>query len=153
MTAAIPGRTHRRHHPHPRCYCGRPACWEQAASRRALQRTAAHLLDRAPTDKAVISGLAALAAQSDAAALTAFDTYGQGVADGLATLLTLYGPTVVVIGGSVADHFALYQETVTRSLNHLNGWIPGHHIVRTALDDYGGAIGARLATTALDETP
>jgi glucokinase len=140
--------------PTDRCYCGRPACWEQAVSRRTLQRTAARILNRPPTDKTVISELAGLAARHDAVALAAFDSYGQGIADGLGTLLTLYAPTMVVIGGSAASYFDLYRETIETSLKRLDGWIPKHQMVRTALDDYGGAIGAaRLATIALQKSP
>jgi glucokinase len=140
--------------PTSRCYCGRSACWEQAASRQTLQRAAARILNRPPTDKTVISELAARAARDDADALAAFDTYGQGIADGLGTLLTLYGPAVVVIGGSAAGYFDLYRKTIETSLNTLKGWIPVHKIVKTALDDYGGAIGgARLASIALREAP
>jgi glucokinase len=139
--------------PTNRCYCGRAACWEQAASRQTLQRTAARILNRPPSDKTVISELAALAARDDAVALSAFDSYGQGIADGLGTLLTLYAPTMVVIGGSGASYFDLYRETIETSLTRLDGWIPKHQMVRTALDDYGGAIGgARLATIALQKT-
>lgn len=136
------------------CYCGRPACWEQAASRRTLQRTAARMLHRAPIDKTVIGDLAGRAAHGDADALAAFESYGQGVADGLGTLLTLYGPHVVVIGGSAARYFDLYSGSIETSLAKLDGWIPQHRIVKTVLDDYGGAIGsARLSSIALLEAP
>ena len=136
--------------PTTRCYCGRPACWEQAASRRTLQRAAARILNRPPNDQSVISDLAARAQHDDPVARAAFSTYGETIADGLGTLITLYGPTIIVIGGSAAAHLDLFHQSIETSLNALNGWIPHHHIVRTALDDYGGAIGgARLATIAL----
>ncbi len=139
--------------PTTRCYCGRPACWEQAASRQALQRAAARILNRVPTDKTLIADLAARAHQDDDTARAAFDSYGQAIADGLGTLLTLYGATLVVIGGSAANHFHLYRRSLETSLQALDGWIPPHQIVKTALDDYGGAIGgARLATNALTST-
>ena len=132
------------------CYCGRSACWEQVASRRSLQRTAARIHDRDPTDSRVIDALADRAAQGDHAARTCFDDYGTGIAAGLATLLTLYGPDLVVIGGSAARHLPLYQNAISESLATLGTWIPKHEVVRTQLDDYGGAIGgARLALTAV----
>lgn len=132
------------------CYCGRPQCWEQAASRRNLQRTAAGILGRSTTDRTVIAELAARAEQGDATALAAYDDYGQGVANGLGTLLALYGPDTVVIGGSGAEHLDLYLSAITQALAALNGWIPEHRIVKTQLDDHGGAIGgARLAKSAL----
>lgn len=131
------------------CYCGRSACWEQAASRRNLQRVAADLLGRAPKDPTVLSELAARAKKDNRAATAAYDRYGEAVADGLGTLLALYGPETVVIGGSASQHFDLYSGAITKALATLNGWIPEHHIVRTELDDYGGAIGgASLAASA-----
>ena len=140
--------------PTARCYCGRLACWEQAASRQTLQHAAARVLNRPPNDQAVIAELAARAADGDAAALATFARYGHGVADGLATLLTLYGPTLVVLGGSAATHLDLYRESILASLSTLSGWIPRHTLHKTELDDYSGALGAaQLATTALHEAP
>lgn len=139
--------------PTPRCYCGRSACWEQVASRQSLQRTAARILDRPATSRAAIAALADRAARGDADALAAFDNYGQGIGEGLGTLLTLYGPPLVVIGGSAADYLHLYSQSLKMSLDNLAGWIPAHQLRKTALNDYGGAIGAaRLATVALSKS-
>ena len=133
----------------PPCYCGRSTCWEQAASRRALQRSAAQLLGRAPSDPAAITVLADRAGRGDADARAVFAAYGRAVADGLATLLTLYGPSVVVLGGSGAGYFTAYGDAIRTALARLGRWIPSVDIVATELDDYGGAIGgARLAMLA-----
>lgn len=136
--------------PTARCYCGRGSCWEQAASRQTLQRSAAALLDRSPTDERVVADLADLARGGAETARTVFADYGRAVADGLATLLTLYGPDLVVIGGSAAQHWSLYAGPMSQAIAALGPWIPRHQIVATRLDDYGGAIGgARLAVAAL----
>lgn len=133
------------------CYCGRTACWEQAASRQYLQRTAARILHREPTDGRVIDDLADRAVRGDHAARTIFCDYGISIAAGLATLLTLYGPDLVVIGGSAARHLPHYLNAITETLATLGTWIPEHEIVATQLDDYGGAIGgACLAVTAVN---
>lgn len=128
--------------PTARCYCGRDACWEQAASRRHLQRAAARLLERPPTDRTVTAEVARRATSGDAAAIAVFDDYGHRVADGLGSLLALYGPTHVIIGGSAATHLDLYRPSIQTSLDRLQGWIPRCTLLRTALDDYGGALGA-----------
>jgi glucokinase len=129
------------------CYCGRGACWEQAASRRTLQHSAARILGRTPTDARVIDDLAA---SNDCDARQAFHAYGSSIAAGLATLLTLYGPDLVVIGGSAARHLPLYRKAIHEALATLGRWIPSQQIVGTRLNDYGGAIGgAHLALTAL----
>jgi glucokinase len=131
------------------CYCGRPACWEQAASRQVLQRTAAGQLGRAPSDPMAISELAERAGRGEAESLATFAAYGRAVAEGLGTLLALYGPDIVVLGGSGARNFALYRETIHTALAPLGRWTPTVNIVATTLDDYGGAIGAaRLVTPA-----
>lgn len=130
------------------CYCGRTACWEQAASRRTLQHGAARILGRSPTDPRVIDDLAA---RDDREARQAFHDYGTSIAAGLGTLLTLYGPELVVIGGSAARHLPLYRKAILDSLAALGRWIPSPQVVGTRLNDYGGAIGgAHLALTALN---
>jgi glucokinase len=135
--------------PTPACYCGRRACWEQAASRQALQRTAAGITGRDPGDQAAITALAAQASDGDAAAVAAFEAYGRGIADGLSTLLTLYGPTLVVLGGSGARYLDHFRKALDDGLKSLDGWVPRAPLVRTQLDDYGGAIGAAHLVTKL----
>ncbi|HEY0812349.1 MAG TPA: ROK family protein [Pseudonocardia sp.] len=136
--------------PTERCYCGRRPCWEQAASRRSLQHTAARILDRSPAEEHVIADLADHARRGDEAACAAFADYGRAVADGLATLLALYGPELAIIGGSAARYLALYERSMSEAIAALGGWVPPHRVIRTRLDDYGGAIGgARLAVAAI----
>jgi glucokinase len=132
----------------PHCYCGRSACWEQAASRQALQRTAAGITGRNPADHAAISALAERASAGDAAAVAAFEACGWAIADGLGTLLTLYGPSLVVLGGSGARYFDRFGGAVARALDSLDGWVPRASVVRTQLDDHGGAIGAAHLVSA-----
>jgi glucokinase len=132
------------------CYCGRASCWEQAASRQVLQRNAARRLDRNPSDPLAIDELADWAARRDAASLAAFADYGRAVAGGLATLLALYGPDIVVLGGSGARHLGLYREAIDMALAELKTWTDPVDVVATRLDDYGGAIGAARLATAVD---
>lgn len=128
------------------CYCGRDACWEQAASRQTLQRTAAALLAKEPTDRTAIAELASQARRGEKRATDAFRDYGLAIADGLGTLLAVYRPQTVVLGGSAAEHFDLYKDTVERALKGLGPWIHYTNLAKTALDDYGGAIGAAFLT-------
>ncbi|GAA2795563.1 ROK family protein [Crossiella cryophila] len=130
------------------CYCGRTACWEQAASRSTLQRTAARVLGRSGTDERVIADLADLATHGDHLALATFREHGTRIAAGLATLLSLYGPDLVVLGGSAARYLPLFRPGIHSALDALGDWGPEPEIVRTRLDDYGGALGgAHLAAT------
>lgn len=126
------------------CYCGRESCWEQAASRQALQLTASAVLGLQPTDRRAIKQLADRAKGGDAKAVHVFHNYGVRVADGLSTLLAIYRPHVVVIGGSAAPYLPLFQSAITESLADLGDWISRAKVIRTELNDYGGAIGSAL---------
>jgi glucokinase len=101
----------------------------------------------------VVADLADLASHGDRLALATFHDHGTRIASGLGTLLALYGPDLVVIGGNAAQHLPLFRRAIHDGLGALGAWIPGHEIVGTELDDYGGALGgAHLAATALKAT-
>ena len=81
------------------CYCGLPTCWEQLASRTAFNQLTG----------GEIHELAGKARHGDAVASRVFDTYGERVGAGLMTLLTIFRPDRVVIGGSAAQFFDLIR--------------------------------------------
>ncbi|MFF1831560.1 ROK family protein [Paenarthrobacter sp. NPDC058040] len=124
------------------CYCGRKACWEQAASRQTLQKTAAKLLALKPTDRTALTELASRARAGDERALAVFEDYGTAVADGLGTLLAVYRPHSVVLGGSAAEHYELFAASLEQYLKTLGVWIHFGELSKTGIDDFGGAIGA-----------
>ena len=63
----------------------------------------------------------------------------------------MYGPNLVVLGGSGARYFTLYRDALTAALVPLSTWTPTVPVVATTLDDDGGAIGAaRLAWLAYE---
>jgi len=128
----------------PDCYCGRPACWEQAASRLALQKSAASLLGLRADDRTAIDSLVARADAGDGAARAAFASYGAALAEGLATLLAVHRVGTVVLGGGASTHFHRFEPTVSAELAKLGGWISTPRLLPTQLDDDGGAIGAAL---------
>jgi len=132
-----------------RCYCGRASCWEQAASRQTLQRTASLMLGLAPTEPTAVDALANRASNGDARAMAAFDHYGTRVADGLATLLAIYRPQAVILGGSGARHLALYRGSLLASLESLGDWISSPTLLGTQLDDFGGAVGGAIMAERL----
>jgi glucokinase len=47
-----------------------------------------------------------------------------------------------VLGGSAAEYFELYREPLEDSLAELGSWIHYSTLTKTALNDYGGAVGA-----------
>jgi glucokinase len=119
------------------CFCGQPGCWEAESSGSALQK------------KAVWAGFAGLAdafARAEAgepAALTFLEAAADGLALGLASVIHVLSPERVVIGGGVANGFALLEPLLrarvdARVLSPFRG-VP---ILRAKLGDDSGLIGA-----------
>jgi glucokinase len=119
------------------CYCGRSSCWEQQASRSALQKAAGRLglgLDDA----------FARASAGETAAAALFAAYGHAVGRGLADLLTLLAPERVVLGGGGARFLAAYQPALDQTLGAVIGCYPPVPVVPAELGDIAGAVGAAL---------
>jgi glucokinase len=116
------------------CYCGLARCWEQAASRTCLEG----LVGGSPATAA------AAARAGDARAARSFERYGQQVAAGLGTLLTVFRPDRVVLGGSAAQYLDLFAAPLTTALDRQPPyeWLPP--IVAAELGDLAGAIGAAV---------
>ncbi|GAA0625098.1 ROK family glucokinase [Kribbella sandramycini] len=99
-----------------RCGCGARGCWEQYASGRALVRegraqaesgspAAAQLLSVCGiTDPADLTGpmITAAATNGDPLAVELLEDLGRWLGEGLASIATLWDPSVVVIGGGVS---------------------------------------------------
>jgi glucokinase len=115
-----------------RCYCGLASCWEQVASRVALQRLVGDDLDSA----------AEAAHAHKGAELSAFQRYGGFVASGLGTLLSIFRPDLVVLGGGGARYFDLFGPAMQAALARAPefGWAAPVRIAE--LGDLAGAIGA-----------
>ena len=95
----------------PLCPCGQRGCWERYASgaglaalaRRAAEEGRAPGLASAVADASLLRGehVTALVAEGDAGALAVFDEYAGWVALGVANLIVLLDPEVVVLGGGL----------------------------------------------------
>jgi glucokinase len=105
------------------CYCGLAQCWEQVGSRTAL--------DRLQKYGGVSEG-------------QLWDIYGDWVASGLVTLLTLYHPSAVVIGGSVARHWDRLEAPLRISLSRSREFGSQILLCASQLGDRAGALGAAL---------
>jgi glucokinase len=117
-----------------RCYCGLPRCWEQAASRSALEALTG-------ADPATA---ASAARDGDARAARSFERYGQQLASGLGTLLTIFRPDRVVLGGSAAQYLDLFASSLGVALDRdpPYQWTPP--ITAAELGDFAGAVGAAV---------
>ena len=116
------------------CYCGLLDCWEQLASRTALDR-----LTGRETDV-----LAAKARGGDLTAAQVFDTYGERVGTGLVTLLAIFRTDRIIVAGSAARFLDLFRHGLRRSLDRGPKYTPKPAMVAAELGDLSGAIGAAV---------
>ena len=123
------------------CYCGLPSCWEQAASRTALEEIAG---ETAADARLGMAAVAAAARDGDSGAVRTFELYGQHVAAGLGTLLTIFRPDRVVLGGSAARHYGLFAASLDSALSRSEHYRWNPPIVAAELGDIAGAIGAAV---------
>lgn len=142
----------------PRCGCGQRGCLEALASGPAIARDAAERLSRGEGADSALRALSdgdfsklttALighaAQQGDAFARSLFREAGEHLGYGLASLLHLYNPSIVIIGGGVSFVGELFFEPVRAAVRrytmHEMYWrdVP---IVPAALGDDAGLIGA-----------
>lgn len=142
----------------PPCPCGRRGCWERFASGSGLGRLArdaafggrlAMVVDLAGGEPEAVRGehVVAAARQGDAAARVVLHDFAGWIALGLANLVNLCDPDVIVIGGGLVEAADLLlpgvQEQVDRAvLGH--GRRPVVPILAAALGERAGAIGVAL---------
>ncbi|MDP1731852.1 MAG: ROK family protein [Devosia sp.] len=129
------------------CACGNKGCWEAYASGTALARAAKQAF--APDEGGVLQGAfdskavfaAARAGDATAARLVSEEADWLGV--GIANLLHLYSPQMVVIGGGVSNGFELLQEGINARIQaNAMPAFRAARIVPAALGDNSGLLGA-----------
>ena len=142
----------------PRCGCGNRGCWEQVASglaiERAGQRVAREEVDSelgriAGGDPARVTGEAVTAAakDGDAASIAILAEVGRRLGEGIAGLVNVLDPQVVVVGGGAASAGEVLLAPVRAAyLDAVEGAdvrreVP---IVPAALGNDAGAIGAAM---------
>lgn len=142
----------------PRCGCGRDGCWEALASGSALGRLAraaaaegrfAAALDEVGGDPAGVSGehVTALAAAGDADAGELLDEWSGWLGMGIANLVAVLDPEVVVLGGGLSESGTPVIERVRAAVGrHLFG--AGHRrppqLELSVHGDSAGVLGAAL---------
>ncbi|MGH9073379.1 MAG: ROK family protein, partial [Acidimicrobiales bacterium] len=140
----------------PLCPCGHRGCWEGYASGRGLGRLARDaalggrapgLVRRAGGDPEAVRGehVTGAAAGGDRGALAVLGTFGWWLALGLANLVDVLDPEVVIVGGGLAQAGDLLLDPVRDSFAGLveaAGHRPEVPILPAALGERAGAIGA-----------
>lgn len=148
----------------PPCSCGNRGCWETLASGKALVAEAKRLIEKQETDTAILEyagGImeelkaehihqAALAGDELANRLIDRNAYYLGV--GLASLINIFNPQVIIIGGGLANMgdmllLPAYEEAGRRAFRQP---YQATRFARPQLGDNSGVIGA--AAYALSQT-
>ncbi len=129
------------------CYCGLQYCWEQRASRTALERMAKERFGWRDLDQ-----LAAAAAAGEPEAQETFNEYGLAVGDGLATLATLFRPQKIVIGGGSAAYLDLFMDGLRLAFARDGEYRITAQVLPSELGDLAGAIGAATLIGAADHS-
>ena len=140
----------------PRCGCGNQGCWEQVASGRAIDRLGrqaarehpeALIVELAGGDPDLVTGpvVSAAARQGDSLATRILAEVGRRLGEGIAGLVNVLDPDLVVIGGGAIEAGDFLLEPARRSFA---GTVeaPEHRpevpIVSARLGNDAGAVGA-----------
>lgn len=124
--------------PHPRCGCGRLACFETYASGSGLARLYHHFHGEQLSGQHIVARYEA----REPAALAVIDRWLEILAAGLATAITVLDPEVVVLGGGLSGLPALYEQLPQRLPGHL---LPGVALPAIRQARFGGNGGVRGA--------
>jgi glucokinase len=141
----------------PRCTCGQRGCWEMFASGRRLNQIARDVAASDPhgltarlagDDLAEGIHLTEAAVQGDPAAGQSVAEMGTWLGTGLASLVAVLDPEVIVVGGGAARAGdILLQPTREAMMAALEGsaFRPSTMVVAAALGEDAGLVGAGLA--------
>jgi glucokinase len=140
----------------PRCGCGNRGCWEQMASGRAIDRlgreaAALHptsrLVELADGDPTRVNGrvVTAAAREGDPVALHVLTEVGRRLGEGIAGLVNILDPDLVVVGGgAIAAGDLLLEPARGAYAAAVEGFDhrPAVPIVAAAMGNEAGAVGA-----------
>ncbi len=124
----------------PQCFCGTRGCWESLASGPALAQRGGFSNAREVCDAA---------RRGDKSALTAITQEGLYLGVGIANLITLFVPDIIVLGGGVMQSHELFWERIHSIIQSSCGLVPFEktRLLRAALDMDAGLIGAAQVWT------
>ncbi len=124
--------------PGPDCWCGRCGCLETWVSGPGMEADHA----RATGESLAGAEIAARAGRGDAAARATLDRHASRLARGLAHVMNIVDPHVVVLGGGLSSLAHLYTELPDRIVPHL---FAAHPRVTVKPPRWGDASGVRGA--------
>jgi glucokinase len=147
----------------PECGCGNHGCWEQVAAGRAIDRLARDEVDRDPSsafaqlfggdpEKANGEAVTRAAKSGDTVALGILERVGVRLGEGIAGLVNILDPEIVVVGGGAIEAGDLLLDPARSRFAEAVEAVddrPEVAIVAAELGNAAGAIGA--AKLALEE--
>jgi glucokinase len=150
-----------------RCKCGRDGCFEEYASSRALQReartaaadgAAPNLLAAAGGDPEAVTGamVTELAQAGEPEALALFADFGDALGVGIASLVAVLDPTLVVIAGGVGAAGEMLLEPTGAALARewtSHGNRPGPELRIAELGNDAALVGAADLVRCASPTP
>jgi fructokinase len=124
--------------PGPLCYCGRRGCIETFLSGPGLVN------DFEKTSRQVMApqAIAAAAGLGDVDATAALTRYKDRLARGLASVVNVVDPDIIVLGGGLSNISALYDEVPRLMLQHIFSMPAGVTVARPLYGDSSGVRGA-----------
>jgi fructokinase len=125
--------------PGPACYCGKAGCIETFLSGPSLARGYTTRVGGAAVDA---NAVAAAAGAGDAQALACLDLYRDRLARGLASVVNVVDPDVIVLGGGVSNIAALYDGLPALIARYAFSDGVETRVVRAAHGDSSGVRGA-----------
>ena len=125
-------------HPGPRHWCGRHNCLEEWISGSGFKRWSG-LGGREAVERA---------AQGNATALAALDMLADRIARGLAIVIDIVDPDVIVLGGGLSNVDALYPSIRGKLIAHVFSDVVGTRLVKHKHGDSSGVRGAAWLFTA-----
>ena len=124
--------------PGPACYCGRTGCIETFLSGPGLARD----YERATRHRTPPQEIVALAAAGDLAATLCLERYEDRFARALASVINLFDPEVIVLGGGLSNITRLYAAVPSRWPAYVFSDVVITRLVKAAHGDSSGVRGA-----------
>ena len=122
------------------CYCGRVGCAEQILSGPSIERYYANLAGTYRTVKEILPRYRS----GESYAVLAIDRWLHFFAKGIATIINVLDPDVIVMGGGLSNVEELYDKGIPQVVNHLFNPRMDTQFLRPALGDSAGVFGAAL---------
>ncbi|THH35503.1 ROK family protein [Neolewinella litorea] len=123
------------------CYCGRIGCTEQIISGPALERYYLRMSGRSLTMREIVPRHRA---GTDAAATRTIERFLHYFAKGIANIINVLDPDVVVLGGGLGNIEEVYTGGVPQVVDHLFNPRMGTRFLKPKLGDSAGVFGAAL---------